>query len=135
MSESNPVGGVKCVLCGHKGPRENGICRYAINAALDASTRSGNVELCGCKCEFAVDKEAGEQREAFAKTAFDAVMAVESSDNNYSALQKAAQVAAMVRGSNADTSSVPVAEPACPHCSFRDCQCSDFDVSPDMGAK
>lgn len=26
-------------------------------------------------------------------------------------------------------------EPCCPHCLFTDCQCSDFDVSPDTGAQ
>lgn len=33
------------------------------------------------------------------------------------------------------THTPPIAQPTYPHCHLRECECSDFDVSPDMGAK
>ena len=57
-------------------------------------------------------------------------LAAHSAGENY--FMQADQIAEML---GKPFQGAPAEEKACPHCNRVECECSDFDVSPDMGAK
>jgi hypothetical protein len=99
--QSTPVDGQRCVLCGHEGIVVNGQCV--------AESRNAPGIRCGCKCEFSVGKEAGEQRELTPRLLTLIRRAAISSDLSVSEANEVCEFIKVVE--SAATSSVPVAEP------------------------